>query len=278
VLAGVLAAPLPQATHAQRRQDRATASAAVAPSRKAAEQITAAQLKDYLYFVASDEMEGRDTPSRGLDTTAKFIALNLSRWGVKPAGDSGTYFQRIILRRYKLNPAQTSIEIGGQTYRLGEDFLAQLDTRRGAELLAKEVGGPLVYVGYGWVVKSKNMDSYQGVDVKDKIMIVSGTGFPKGVTRADVRGKRGEDWSDPVTYGQTHGAKGIIYIPDFQSLASWNRLLQITTERGTIVVEKFQQPSDEPRLPAITASPGMLRARKNITSRFHRQAHPPSAG
>jgi hypothetical protein len=31
--------------------------------------ITAAQLKNYLDFVASDEMEGRDTPSRGLDTT-----------------------------------------------------------------------------------------------------------------------------------------------------------------------------------------------------------------
>ncbi|MFZ4793846.1 MAG: hypothetical protein ACOYLN_06915, partial [Blastocatellia bacterium] len=33
----------------------------------AVESITAAQLRDYLYVVASDEMEGRDTPSRGLD-------------------------------------------------------------------------------------------------------------------------------------------------------------------------------------------------------------------
>ena len=48
------------------------------------EAIKAAQLKEWLYVVASDDMEGRDTPSRGLDLTAKFIADHLSQWGVKP--------------------------------------------------------------------------------------------------------------------------------------------------------------------------------------------------
>ena len=66
--------------------------------KKIADGVTAKQLSDYLYFVASDEMEGRDTPSRGLDTTAKFIAMNLSRWGFKPAGDNGTFFQKIPLQ------------------------------------------------------------------------------------------------------------------------------------------------------------------------------------
>ena len=80
-------------------------AAAAARGRRAAEQIKASELKDYLHFVASDEMEGRDTPSRGLDLTAKFIALNLSLWGVKPAGDDGTYFQRISLKRTRIDPA-----------------------------------------------------------------------------------------------------------------------------------------------------------------------------
>lgn len=66
------------------------------PSRKAAETITADLLKDYLYYVASDEMEGRDTPSRGLDLTAKFIALNLKHWGFKPAGDDGTFCRKSL--------------------------------------------------------------------------------------------------------------------------------------------------------------------------------------
>ena len=56
--------------------------------RKMADAITAAQLKDYLYYVASNEMGGRDTPSNGLDLTAKFIGTMLSRWGFKPAGST----------------------------------------------------------------------------------------------------------------------------------------------------------------------------------------------
>ena len=84
-----------------------TATRDKSAARNAAETITAAQLKDYLYFVASDEMEGRDTPSRGLDITAKFIAMQLSRWGFKPAGDNGTFLQKIGVKRKQVPTSQT---------------------------------------------------------------------------------------------------------------------------------------------------------------------------
>src|SRR5205807_6279246 len=113
-------------TLAQRKDGRAkTTSAATVLAARGVETISANQMKDYLYFIASDEMEGRDTPSRGLDTVAKFIALNLSRWGLKPAGDNGTYFQRIALQRLKLDPANTHAEINSQTFNFGDDLLAQ---------------------------------------------------------------------------------------------------------------------------------------------------------
>src|SRR5262249_20559992 len=86
------------------------------------EQITAAQMHDYLSFVASDEMEGRNTPSRGLDTTARFIATLLSRWGAKPAGDEGTFFQRIPLRRDNVDPEKCRLEFGGRTFTYGDDY------------------------------------------------------------------------------------------------------------------------------------------------------------
>lgn len=265
VLALAMLAPLqPVATQAQRRTGRqATAtSTAAAPGRRAAETITAAQLKDYLTFVASDLMEGRDTPSRGLDLTAQFIAMNLSRWGIRPAGDNGTYFQKIALRRTRVDSAQTSAEIAGQPYRYGEDFLAQLSIPGVGGSLMGTGTGPLVYVGHGWVLKAKNMDAYQGVDVKGKIMIVAGSGFPRGVSFNDIRtGTRGQEWSDPMTYAVQHGAKGIIYIPGFQSLAFWNRTRQTAEERGSLVVEKFQNPANAAgSVPAIVASLSMLNA------------------
>jgi Zn-dependent M28 family amino/carboxypeptidase len=108
------------------------------------------------------------------------------------------------------------------------------------------------------MVKSKNVDAYKGVDVKDKLMIVSGSGLPDGVTRSDLRGKPGVDWADPPTYAQSRGAKGIIIMPGFQNLAFWDRIRRNATERGQIAVEKFQNENTEPQVPTIIASLGML--------------------
>jgi hypothetical protein len=159
----------------------ALVSASVAAQRKDGpasgnvEGVTAAQVKDYLTLIASDEMEGRDTPSRGLDLTAKYLASQLSRWGLKPAGDAGSYFQRIALRRSKIDAPRTFAEINGQTFNYGEDFLASV--------FAGSVSGQLVYVSHGWVIKSKNLDPYQSVEVKDKIVVVNSVTLRAGVGR-----------------------------------------------------------------------------------------------
>jgi hypothetical protein len=251
VLITALTGQLP-AVYAQRNSGK-TAAATAAPAsslataRRLADQITAAQLKDYLYFVASDEMEGRDTPSRGLDITAKFLATNLSRWGLKPGGDNGTFYQRIALQRLKLDGAGTRAEINGQTFNFGEDVLAQP--------VAGTATAPLVYVGHGWVVKGKNINPYQGIDVKDKIVVVLGGGLPKGVTYGDLQGgKQGVDWISPDAYAEMNGAKGLIAIPNKQTLTNWERFRQNQLTRGSISVEKFKKTGPQPKIPRITVS------------------------
>ncbi|MGJ5818448.1 M28 family peptidase [Paludibaculum fermentans] len=54
--------------------------------------ITANVLKGHISFLASDALEGRDTPSKGLDVAAEYIASQFRRNGLEPAGDDG-YFQ-----------------------------------------------------------------------------------------------------------------------------------------------------------------------------------------
>src|SRR5690349_10759177 len=122
VLTSLLVVTFP-ATYAQRAQRATTKSAASVAAQRAVDTIAAPQLRDYLSFIASDEMEGRDTPSRGLDTTAKFLAMNLHRWGFKPAGDDGTYFQRIELRRERADGGQTKVELNGHAFNAGNDFI-----------------------------------------------------------------------------------------------------------------------------------------------------------
>ena len=220
-------------TFAQRQTGRTkTSSSASVLAARGVDTIAASQLKGYLSFIASDEMEGRDTPSRGLDTTAKFIAMNLERWGFKPAGDDGTFFQRIVLRRDQLDAAHSTAEINGQKFKFGEDFLPNA--------VGANISGPVVFVGNGWVIKSRNLDSYQGIDVKDKIIVVYGEGFPKGVTRAELTGRRGEDWISPGMYAQAHGAKAVLEIPNAGMLARWEQARQRATSlAGRAFPEKF---------------------------------------
>lgn len=61
-------------------------------ARAAIEHVSADSLRGHLSFIASDALEGRDTPSRGLDVAAEYIAAQFRRAGLEPAGDDG-YFQ-----------------------------------------------------------------------------------------------------------------------------------------------------------------------------------------
>lgn len=61
--------------------------------RRALESITPADVKRRIEIIADDSMAGRDTPSRGLDATARYIASEFRRFGLTPGGDSGTFIQ-----------------------------------------------------------------------------------------------------------------------------------------------------------------------------------------
>jgi Zn-dependent M28 family amino/carboxypeptidase len=221
-------------------QSVAQAALKISPvEKKFAEGVTAKQLSDYLYFVASDEMEGRDTPSRGLDTTAKFIAMNLSRWGFKPAGDDGTYFQKIGLRRDMVDPVATSLKVGDQV------FAYNADVARASG--SAPISAPVVFAGNGWMIKSKGLNPYANIDIKGKLVAVYSEGpmgarnlvpMPAGTTLADLAGVRGTDWADPVTYARANGAAGILVLPSQFVTENWTSLVQ-NVGRGRLVVDKL---------------------------------------
>ena len=247
IVSSVLVLPFPLAT-AQRSSSK-TKAAASSTTARGVETINAGQLRNYLSFIASDEMEGRDTPSRGLDITARFLATNLSHWGLKPAGDDGTYFQKIALRRDGVDKEQTSVTYNNQPLTIGEDYIP---AGRGGEAT-----GPLVFAGNGWFFKARNVDSYKDVDAKGKIAVIftPPDGLPRGFSQADFAGKRGEDWMDPAEYARKQGAVGIIIVPGFQFLANWQRNFNRITEGGATSVEKFQPSAGGAPLPTIIASP-----------------------
>lgn len=246
---GLSSAPLISPSLAQRKPTKTQKTTPAAPaSQRGTDTITAAQMKDYLSFIASDLMEGRDTPSRGLDITAQFLASNLSHWGFKPAGDDGSYLQKIALSKDMIDKVETKAQLNGQTLVLGEDYIPFPRS--------SEFSGSLLFAGNGWLIKSKNMDPYKGLDAKGKIVIVFTPlgGYPRGVTRADLTGKQGEDWMEPLEYAKKQGAVGIVFMPDFQYLANWSRNWTRISERGATTVQKFQSASPQ-SLPGMVIAP-----------------------
>ena len=211
----LLTVPLPAADALQApRAASNSAAVAAAPSatfaaaREAAERIKAEKIREDLFFIASDEMAGRDTPSPGLDRTAKFIADRLAKLKLKPAGDKDSYFQTIALRRTEMNREQTRAQLGARSFNVVEDFLPTGTGTGAAE-------GQLVFAGHGWVFRPKNLNAYEGLDVRDKIVVVAGDGRtpPPGVTLQEVSDAPSGSWETPLSYAQKHGAKGLVLVP-----------------------------------------------------------------
>jgi len=119
-----------------------------APGRAAAT-ITEADIKRRIGIIAHDSMGGRDTPSPGLESTARYLAREFERIGLQPAGSDG-YFQRYGIRIRTVDPTRSSLAISNPAaarfnFRFPADaklaFGAPLDTVTTRDLALG--GGPI---------------------------------------------------------------------------------------------------------------------------------------
>ncbi|HET6837736.1 MAG TPA: M20/M25/M40 family metallo-hydrolase [Gemmatimonadales bacterium] len=78
-----------------------------APLTRAAASLTAGDVARRIGIIAADSMMGRDTPSRGLDLTAQYVADQFRSFGLKPGGDQGSWFQRYPITRRRLDLTQS---------------------------------------------------------------------------------------------------------------------------------------------------------------------------
>ena len=89
--------------------------------------ITAGDLETRLYIFADDSMQGREAGTIGNVRATDYIARELTRLGVEPAGENGTYFQTIPLKTRSLDSAST-LTVSGTALTPFTDFLP-LDPR-----------------------------------------------------------------------------------------------------------------------------------------------------
>ncbi len=189
-----------------------------------AETITANTLQAHLEFIASDALEGRDTPSRGLDIAGLYIVAHLKRWGVKPGGENGTYFQPLVYRTDTLRPDESRLQIGGREFRYGEGFVARP--------IALNATAPMVFVGNGWSNPKAGIDPYANLDVKGKVLIVV-AGFPREVVEWGLERAQSEGWLSPEQNAERLGAIAILRI-DPTDMERFDRLARQWATRRTV--------------------------------------------
>ena len=85
----------------------------------AANTITPADVARRIGIIADDSMMGRDTPSPGLEMTAAYVADQFKKFGLKPGGENGTWFQRYRISRRQVDTAASSVGFTVQGKRYG---------------------------------------------------------------------------------------------------------------------------------------------------------------
>ncbi len=151
----------------------ADASAHLPPAAIAALQKTDPEhIRANVRFLSLDLLEGRGTGQRGGDIAAEYIATQFWLDGLKPAGDNGTFFQKVPM--VGITPgSETTFALApkrGDEMQLKplDDYVAYDETQRTPD----DIDADIVYVGYGIQAPEYQWDDYKGVDVRGKVLLM----------------------------------------------------------------------------------------------------------
>jgi aminopeptidase YwaD len=185
-------------------------------------------LRAHVRYLASDELEGRRTGTKGADMAAEYVAQEFARYGLqRREGALSPPRSRVLRLDYKQPfPYVAAVELGkgnamsfmaragdapknahafSVDLRLGEDWSPIAWSAN-----AKVLRAPVVYVGYGITASELNHDDYAGVDARGKI-VVAFAGTPDG-DNPHGQFARFEDLRFKAAAARDHGAAALLII------------------------------------------------------------------
>jgi hypothetical protein len=167
--------------------------------------------RKHLEFLASDDMRGRNTPSKELERSAAYIEEQFRSYGLKPL--NGSYRKPYELLRSNLAPgASLRVRSNDVITTLGvkTDFIPFEQTGEGTIENA-----PVVFAGFGITAKEYQYDDYAGLDVHDAVVLVM-RGEPN--TQDSAQGFDGKQYTryssvtEKTRNAIAHGAIGVLVV------------------------------------------------------------------
>ncbi len=142
-----------------------------ADARTVARSVQPGNVEKTMRYLADDKLEGRKPGTRGFELAAQYVEARFKTLGFKPMGQSGTFRQKVPLRRAQVREAGSTMTItrdGTPEQKLiyGKNFV--FSPQFGQEISI--VSAPVVFVGFGVSAPELGYDDYANIDVKGKIV------------------------------------------------------------------------------------------------------------
>jgi hypothetical protein len=177
-----------------------------APAPALQHDLAAERVRAHVEFLADDLLEGRATGTRGHEVAALYVAGQFRSLGLRPAGENGSWYQRVPFRRASHDGTPTvGLTAGGR--RIALSWGTDVTVRPSLTQRERSIRSNLVFAGYGIADRVLGIDDFRGLDVKDKTVVVF-AGTPDGMD-SEVAAHLG---SQKAQMAAAAGAIGIIEI------------------------------------------------------------------
>jgi Zn-dependent M28 family amino/carboxypeptidase len=132
------------------------------------QEISGERIRAHTKFLASDLLEGRGVGTRGGDLATDYIATQFALIGAKPAGDNGTYFQRVPLVGVETVASDARLTAGSEKFAWGTEFVGTT-ARQQPQV---DFDGDAIFVGHGITAPEFGWDDYKDIDVRGKVVVL----------------------------------------------------------------------------------------------------------
>jgi Peptidase family M28 len=190
-------------------------------------QISPAEMKEWLTYLSSDELLGRQIYTEGFGMAAQYISEHLRQWGVKPLNSDGTYFQPVKSKGYKVTRNSTvtlTLPDGAKTFKQGDHVTFSANS--GGSQTVNYTG--VEFVGYG------DAAELQGRDLKDKLVVIVPNLAQAGGGGGFGRGGRGGRGGGASAGAIAAGATGVVTFAAAPEPLSANDKVLLDTLAGLV--------------------------------------------
>ena len=212
----------------------------------------AAAIRAHIKYLSSDLLEGRGPGTRGDALATGYIAAQLEAMGLAPAGDNGTFFQKVSLLGISMNADRSSVGFVKENSAAADPeplhYRDQFVGGNQSQVENVALDSDVIFVGHGVVAPEYQWDDYKGIDTRGKTLVMLVDDPPATEKEPDLFKGRARTYYGRWTYkfemGAAKNAQAVILIhTDASAGYGWQVVRNSWTGEQAYVKKAAGQPA-----------------------------------